>query len=48
MICGLLRSAGIECDHRATQLGVTFGGALEVLVHERDLEAAHALLPESA
>jgi hypothetical protein len=48
MICGLLRSAGLECDYRATQLGVTFGGALEVLVHEQDLETAQALLPEPA
>ena len=31
MICGLLRSAEIVCDHRATQSGVKFGGPQEVL-----------------
>jgi hypothetical protein len=44
MICGLLRSADIVCDHRATQLGVKFGGAREVLVRPEDLEAAQSLL----
>jgi hypothetical protein len=44
MICGLLRSADIVCDHRATQSGVKFGGAHEVLVRPEDLEAAQSLL----
>jgi hypothetical protein len=44
MICGLLRTAGILCDHRATQLGETLGGAQEVLVRAEDIEAAEALL----
>ncbi len=49
LICGLLRSAGFECDRRATQLGESFGGgAQEVLVHAEDLEAAQALLPDEA
>jgi hypothetical protein len=46
MICGLLRSADIVCDHRATQSGVKFGGAREILVRPEDLEAAQSLLAE--
>ncbi len=46
MICGLLRTADIVCDHRATQLGETLGGAQEVLVRSEDLEAAQAILAE--
>ncbi len=45
MICGLLRTAEIVCDHRATQAGVKFGGAHEVLVRPEDLEAARSMLP---
>jgi hypothetical protein len=45
VICGLLRSAGIVCDHRASQLGEQLGGAHEVLVREEDLETARAVLP---
>jgi putative signal transducing protein len=49
LVCGLLRSAGIECDRRATQFGESFGGgAQEVLVHAEDIEAAQALLPDEA
>ena len=48
MICGLLRSAEIVCDHRATQSGVKFGGPQEVLVRPEDLEAARALLAEES
>jgi hypothetical protein len=44
MICGLLRTAGIQCDHRATQLGETLGGAQEVLVRPEDMETARAML----
>jgi hypothetical protein len=44
MICGLLRSAEIACEHRATQSGVKFGGPREVLVRPDDLEAAQSLL----
>jgi hypothetical protein len=44
MICGLLRTADIVCDHRATQLGENFGGAQEVLVRSEDIEAAHAIV----
>jgi hypothetical protein len=46
MICGLLRSADIACDHRAAQAGEMLGaGAYEVLVRDEDLEAARAMLP---
>ena len=46
MICGLLRTAGILCDHRPTHLGESLGGAVhEVLVRTEDLEAARAMLP---
>jgi hypothetical protein len=48
MICGLLRSAQIVCDHRATQSGVKFGGPQEVLVRPEDLEAAQVLLAEES
>jgi hypothetical protein len=48
MICGLLRTAGIQCDHRATQLGESLGGAQEVLVRAEDLETAQAMLAASA
>jgi hypothetical protein len=46
MLCGLLRSANIVCDHRTTQSGAKFGGALEVLVRPEDLEDARSLLPK--
>ena len=48
MVCGLLRTAEIKCDHRATQAGVKFGGAHEVLVRPEDLEAAQAMLATEA
>jgi len=44
LICGLLRTADIACDHRVTQLGETFGGAHEVLVRAEDMEAAQAMV----
>ncbi len=44
MVCGLLRTADIACDHRSTQLGQNFGGAEEVLVGSDVLEAAQAIL----
>ena len=51
MLCGLLRSDGIECNHRkadsASMLSAE-GGAIarptEILVHARDLDAARRLL----
>ena len=45
MICGLLRTADIVCEHRVTQAGTKFGGAHEVLVRQEDLEAAQSMLP---
>jgi Putative prokaryotic signal transducing protein len=54
VLCGLLRSAGIECGYRDTQAidspfeDFTAAGPREVIVHESDLEAARELLPESA
>lgn len=52
VLCGLLRSAGIECAHRDTDAidssleDFMAAGAQEVLVHESDLEAAKELLPQ--
>jgi Putative prokaryotic signal transducing protein len=52
-LCGLLRSEGIECFYRDTDVsaagifgGTSFGGWREILVAEDDLERARALLPE--
>ncbi len=45
MLCGLLRTADLECDHRPVQSGDAFGGAHEVLVHLEDLETARSMLP---
>jgi Putative prokaryotic signal transducing protein len=53
VVCGLLRSAGIECGHRVTEEtdslleGIAADGPREILVHEDDLEAARALLAQS-
>jgi hypothetical protein len=53
VVCGLLRSAGIECGHRVTEEtdslleGIASDGPREILVHEDDLAAARALLAES-
>ena len=50
IVCGLLRSAGIECDYRETDAidspleDFTPAGPREILVHAADLEAARALL----
>jgi hypothetical protein len=51
MICGLLRSAGIECAYRDTEAvdsqleEFTAAGPREVLVHADDLAQARAVLP---
>jgi len=53
VICGLLRSAGIECAHRVTGgldsplHGIASDGPREVLVHESDLETARVLLADA-
>ena len=54
VVCGLLRSAGIDCLHRDTDAidspveDFIAGGAQEILVHQSDLEAAKELLAASA
>ena len=52
-LVGLLRSEGIECFYRDTDVsaagifgGSTFAGWREVLVDEEDLERARKLLPD--
>jgi Putative prokaryotic signal transducing protein len=53
VLCGLLRSNGIECDYRETDaIDSTIedflpAGPREILVYEADLETARALLPET-
>lgn len=50
VVCGLLRSAGIECGYRDTEpIDSTLedfiaAGPREILVHAADLEAARAVL----
>ena len=52
-LCGLLRSAGIECGFRPTDEtdsafeGISSGGRQEILVHQADLEDAKALLADA-
>jgi Putative prokaryotic signal transducing protein len=53
IVCGLLRSAGIECAYRDTEAIETpfedfiADGPREILVHPSDLENARALLADS-
>jgi hypothetical protein len=53
IVCGLLRSAGIECGYRDTEAidspleDFTAAGPREILVHAADLEAARELLGEA-
>lgn len=53
MVCGLLRDGGLECGHRVTDAkdsildGFLSDGPREIFVHERDLSAARALLPDA-
>ena len=53
VVCGLLRSAGIECGYRDTEAidspleDFTAAGRREVFVHESDLDAARALLADA-
>lgn len=50
VVCGLLRSNGIECAHRDTDAidspleDFITAGAQEILVHESDLAAAKELV----
>lgn len=53
VVCGLLRSAGIECGYRDTEAidssleDFMPAGAREILVHQADLEAAKELLADA-
>ncbi len=53
VVCGLLRSAGIECAYRDTEAIETSledfmpAGAREILVRDSDLEAAKELLADA-
>ncbi len=53
IVCGLLRSAGIDCAYRDTEAidspleDFTAAGPREILVRESDLEVARALLARS-
>jgi hypothetical protein len=53
VLCGLLRSAGIECAYRDTEAiespleDFTAAGPREILVHAKDLDDARAVLPSS-
>jgi hypothetical protein len=50
LLCSLLRSAGISCTHRVTNLGagagdgLAVGGPQEVLVRREDLARAREVL----
>ena len=52
IVCGLLRSSGIECAYRDTEAidspleDFTAAGRREILVHPADLDAARSLLPD--
>jgi hypothetical protein len=52
IVCGLLRSAGIECGYRDTEAidsaleEFTADGPREILVHASDLDVARQLLAE--
>ena len=53
LVCGILRSAGIECGYRDTDAvdsafeDFIASGPREILVHQSDLEAARALVGEA-
>jgi hypothetical protein len=53
LVCGLLRSAEIECGHRLTEAtdsafeGIASDGPREILVHQAELEAARAVLADA-
>ena len=49
VVCGLLRSAGLECGFRGTTADDSAfegigGGRVEILVHASDLETAREIL----
>jgi hypothetical protein len=49
VVCGLLRSAGLECGFRHTTASDSAfegigAGRMEIIVHEHDVEAAREIL----
>jgi hypothetical protein len=54
IVCGLLRSAGIECGHRVTEAidsplhGLSPDGPREIIVHADDAEAAREIVADTA
>src|SRR5712692_5213965 len=53
IVCGLLRSAGVECSYRDTEAldslleDFVASGPREILIHKSDLEGARALLADA-
>jgi hypothetical protein len=53
VVCGLLRSAGIDCGHRVTEAtdsafeGIASDGPREILVPQTELEAARAVIADT-
>lgn len=53
-LCGLLRTEGIDCDHRFTDMGsgsgdaTGSGGPREIIVSPEDLERARELIKPGA
>jgi hypothetical protein len=53
LVCALLRTEAIKCEHRPTNLsvgmmdGMPGGGPREIIVREEDLERAHEILEAS-
>jgi hypothetical protein len=53
LLCALLRTEGIDCDHRPTNMGVGAmdglpgGGPREIVVAEQDHARAHEILAAS-
>jgi hypothetical protein len=53
VVCGLLRSFGLDCGYRATDAvdspfhGIASDGPQEVLVHPSELEQARAVLADA-
>jgi hypothetical protein len=52
VVCGLLRSAGLECGFRATAAADSAfegigGGRMEIVVHADDVEAAREILAQA-
>jgi hypothetical protein len=52
LLCALLRTEGIDCDHRSTNFGVGSmdglpGGAREVVVDQEKLDRAQEILAAS-